>query len=99
MILVNTTYHIHTSLVPTFEQWMHSQLIPAANRSGIVTEPQLMKILADVAPECSSYAMHVKAMNMDHAEKWEDMSAVIRAELSHTCGDKALWFTTYMEII
>lgn len=99
MILVNTTYHIHTPLVPAFEQWIRSRLIPEATRSGIVTEPQLMKILAEAAPECTSYAMHVKAMNTDHAEKWEEISADIRAELSRTCGDKALWFTTYMEVI
>ena len=100
MILLNTTFHVHTSVNNAFIQWVKSTYIPKALESGHFSQPIFSRIMMQVDPEAVSYAVQLQASSHCDAETWHDtIAAQLKEELARLWGERVLHFSTYMEII
>ena len=100
MILINTTFHIHCSLRPDFVKWLRERYEPEATRSGVVSNPKAMRVLGGNDADGMSFASQLECASLSDAKKWHDgEGAVLREEMHRLWGDKALFFTTYLEVI
>lgn len=99
MIIVNTSFHIALADVMPVVDWIKKTYIPAALHCGM-TSPMLTRIIGTVADGCESYALHLCAVDMATAEKWNNgPAASLRAILARRYGDRALTFYTYLETV
>lgn len=99
MTLLNTTFHVHKSVDALFIKWVKEIYLPIANESGL-SNPLFTRIMTQVDPEATSYAVQLQASSHNEAEKWHDTSAAkLKDALSREVGERVLHFTTYMEII
>ncbi len=100
MILLNTTFHVHNSVLNDFIDWVHDTYIKQAIDSQIFSSPILSRILADVDPEGTSFALQLKAENIETAQQWHDNDASkLKDDIFKKWGERILHFTTYMEIV
>ena len=100
MILLNTTFHVHTSVNEPFIEWVKATYIPSAMKSGLFTAPLFTRIMMQVDPEATSYAVQLQASSHTEAEAWHDsMGTQLKDALAREVGERVLHFTTYMEII
>lgn len=100
MILLNTTFIVHKSIERDFVYWIHETYIPAAEESGIFSDSILSRIMTQTDPEGTNYAVQMRAVSHDLAEKWHDCQAAdLKNEIARTWGQKVLHFTTFMEIL
>lgn len=98
MIILNTTFHVHSSVEDKFLRWVRVNYIPQALSSGVLHSPSLARILIDVEPESVSFALQFSAENIDDASRWHDRDGeILRRRLSGVFGDRIVYFTTYME--
>lgn len=98
MIVINTTFHIHKSIENDFCRWVRNEYIPAALSSGWLSVPAFSHIMLEVQEDCSSFAVSFKARNVDDAAQWHDgEGANLRRSLNLRFGEKALFFSTYMD--
>ena len=99
MTLLNTTFHVHSSIDQLFIEWIKQIYIPAAQNAGL-SNALFTRILADTDPEGKSYAIQLHAPTMEHATTWHDNEAAkLKDELALRWGERVLHFTTYMEIL
>ncbi|MCM1076758.1 MAG: DUF4286 family protein [Bacteroides sp.] len=100
MIILNTSFHVHTSLDSYFKKWVRDVYIPGAIASGLLTSPRFAALLIEVQEECVSYAVSFEAENVEDAVKWHDNEgAEMRAALHCRFGERVVYFTTYMETL
>lgn len=100
MVLLNTTFHVHNSVVQAFISWVQETYIPCATASGHFTDPIVSRILIDSDPEGTSYAVQLRAASHDDASRWHDTEAsLLKEKLGKQYGERILHFTTFMEII
>ena len=100
MILLNTTFHVHTSVNEPFIEGVKATYIPTAMKSGLFTAPIFTRIMMQVDPEAVSYAVQLQADSHKEAESWHDtVAADLKDALARQWGERVLHFTTYMEII
>lgn len=100
MILLNTTFHVHTSVNDAFIKWIKDTYIPNALESGHFSQPIFSRIMMQVDPEAVSYAVQLQASTHSDAETWHDTEAAqLKEQLAKLWGERVLHFTTYMEII
>lgn len=98
MIIINTTFHVHRSIEDDFCRWVRVKYIPNALSSGLLSVPCFSRIMLEVQEDCSSFAVSFKARTMDDAAKWHDgEGGVLRQSLHQQFGEKALFFSTYMD--
>ncbi len=98
MIILNTTFHVHSSVEDKFLRWVRVNYIPQALSSGMLYSPSLARILIDVEPESASFALQFSAGSIEDASRWHDGNGdVLRRKLSRVFGDRIVYFTTYME--
>ncbi|WP_300804782.1 DUF4286 family protein [uncultured Duncaniella sp.] len=99
MILLNTTFYIHPSLTEEFSTWVKEQYLPSALGSGLY-DASLSRIMADVGEDVTGYAMHLYCDSLEEAERWHDgTGAAVRETFLSRYGQKALFFSTYMEVL
>lgn len=100
MILLNTTFHVHTSVNDAFIKWVKDTYIPKALESGHFSQPIFTRIMMQVDPEAVSYAVQLQSSSHSDAESWHDTEAAqLKEELARLWGERVLHFSTYMEII
>lgn len=98
MIIFNTTFHVHESVVDSFKEWVRKKYIPLAIETEGIMSPDFARILIEVQEGYASFAVQFKARSLDVAVEWHDgIGAALRGELSNKFGEKILFFTTYME--
>ncbi len=98
MYLINTTFHIHSSITDTFMQWMDENYVSAL--AGSFGDVLFTRILINVDPEALSFAVQVKVPTLDDFRRWDEATgAALRGAFGRKAGDKFLFFTTEMEII
>lgn len=98
MIIINTTFHVHKSIEDDFCRWIRDEYVPNALPSGLLSVPCFSRIMLEVQEDCSSFAVSFKARTMDDAAKWHDgEGGVLRQSLHQQFGEKALFFSTYMD--
>lgn len=100
MTLLNTTFHVHTSVNDLFLEWVKTVYIPTAMNSGHFSNPLFTRIMTQVDPEATSYAVQLQALSHKDAETWHDSEAAqLKESLAKRVGELVLHFSTYMEII
>lgn len=98
MIILNTSFHVHSSLDAEFKKWVKDTYLPSALSSGLFSSPRFASIMIEVQEDCRSYAVSLEAENIEDAAAWHDsLGAGLRAELHKRFGDAVVFFTTYME--
>ena len=100
MTLLNTTFHVHKSIDTLFIKWVKEIYLPVAMDSGLFKNPLFTRIMTQVDPEATSYAVQLQASSQSEAESWHDTTAAkLKEALAREVGERVLHFTTYMEII
>ncbi|MBQ2838846.1 MAG: DUF4286 family protein [Muribaculaceae bacterium] len=100
MTLLNTTFHVHKSVDALFIKWVKEIYLPVAMDSGLFKNPLFTRIMTQVDPEATSYAVQLQASSHRDAEAWHDStSAQLKDALAREVGERILHFTTYMEIM
>lgn len=100
MTLLNTSFHMHTSVEKEFLDWVRNRYNAALGRHGGMGEPTLARMLVETAPDTVSYCFQMKAPDIAAAEAWHEGSVAseLRAELTRRFGERIVHFTTYMDI-
>lgn len=98
MIILNTTFHVHLSVIDSFTQWVRETYFPNAICCEGLFNPVFARILIEVQDGYASFAVQLSASNVDVAVNWHDgQAAELRRILGEKYGEKVLFFTTYME--
>ena len=97
MIILNTTFYVHESIVDQFRQWIRQEYIPSALNCGL-TEPTIARLMMEPQEGMSGYAVQFVADTIESASSWHDEeAATLRGGFCGKHGEKILFFTTYME--
>lgn len=101
MIIVNTTFVIHTDICGNVLEWIKTAYLTSALHCGAITNHTILaKVLVDVSPDSHTYAIHIGFDDLKSAEKWgEGTGASLRRILSDRWGERAVSFHTYLEPI
>ena len=100
MTLLNTTFHVHKSVDALFIKWVKEIYLPVAMDSGLFKNPLFTRIMTEVDPEATSYAVQLQASSHSDAEAWHHSTAAqLKDALAREVGERVLHFTTYMEIM
>lgn len=100
MILMNTTFHVENELVDSFLGWLRERYLPAAGTTPGITSPVVSRLLIEVAPEATSFAVQLSADRLETASAWHDAEgARLRGELLSKWPERIVFFTTYMEVL
>lgn len=98
MYVLNTTFHVHKSVEEAFILWIKKDYIHSALSSGVFCQPSLLRLMLEVQEDSSSFALGLKADDMDVAASWHDNAgAELRRKLYDRFGEKVVFFTTCME--
>lgn len=100
MILLNTSFHMHTSVESDFLEWAKTRYTIALEQHGGMGRPTLAKMLVRVDPDTVSYCFQMTAPSEEEAASWHDSDEAsrLRDELTRRFGERIVHFTTYMEI-
>lgn len=100
MIIVNTTFCLHTDIEHPILEWMRNVYLPSAIKCGAIGDELLTRIVSDEEDETCSYALHINFNTMEEARHWnEGVGQSLRQILNERWGEKALTFHTYLETI
>lgn len=98
MTILNTTFHIDPTIEKEMLDWIRNVYIRAAIASGL-SAPMLTRIVTETT-DGGAYALHLRADTTETARKWNDgPGAALRRILGARHGERALTFTTYLEIL
>lgn len=100
MLVYNTTYQVNFDDARNFVIWIHQVYIPKAQASGLLSHPRLCKILShhDEDSECFSLQFEVESSAALH-QWYTQCGAALHEELLKLFKEKAVGFTTLMEVI
>lgn len=100
MIILNTTYYIHSSVDAEFRRWVRDEYFPSALSQCGLQSPVFATLLIEPQEGMAGYAVQLSATSREVATNWHDgPAAALRSQLSSRFGQKVLFFTTYMETI
>lgn len=98
MIIFNTTFHVHESVIDSFKNWVREVYFPQATLVSGISSPVFARLLIEVQEGYASFAVQLTAASVETAVEWHDGEAAeLRGQLNKKYGDKVLFFTTYME--
>jgi len=95
MIILNTSFHVISQRQQEFVDWANGKYIPAIPPRH---KPLMMRILSEVEPDVSSFAIQLKFDTAVEAETWlAGHGASLQATLGDMMGEDGVYFTTMME--
>lgn len=98
MIILNTTFFAEEAIAPAVLGWLRDVYVKSVEAAGLFTDVELVRVIEPSEPGAVSFACSCACGSLEAARSWHDSSAVIvRDELHRLWGQRALWFTTYME--
>jgi len=97
MTILNTTFYVDTQLEREFFSWLKESYMPASPLSNC----SVARIMAEVEPGFSSFAVRFEAKGFAEAEAWNNgEGAILRGALCDRLGaQRVLHFSTFMEEI
>ncbi len=99
-VLVNTTFFIRTAESNRFMEWLESHALPIANATNSEHEPLITRLLDNPGEDTVGYTMQMQFQSLSEARQWHvSHGGVLFACLHDIFADKALHFTTFMDII
>lgn len=100
MHLMNTTFVVDHAIDTRFRQWLDNVYIRAALITPFLSEPVLMRVLGHDQPGATTYALHMKSTSLEEARRWHDeTAAILHDDMAARFGQRAVFFTTYLEIL
>ncbi len=100
MFIYNTSFHVVDDVKHVFLTWLKAVFIPAAISDGILRHPVLTRILMEVEPGSTSYALQFYASDLPKAREWETATgSQLKLALHKKIGEQVLSFVTFMEIL
>ena len=100
MIILNTTFFAEEALAPELLAWLRNVYVKSVEAAGLFSDVELVRVLEPSEPGAVSFACRCACASLDVARSWHDSSAVlVKDEMRRMWGERALWFTTYMERI
>lgn len=99
-VLVNTTFFIRTTESNRFMEWMECHALPIAKATNSEHEPLITRLLDNPGEDIVGYAMQMQFQSLSEARQWHASHGdVLLARIHDIFADKALYFTTFMDII
>lgn len=100
MFIYNTSFHVTDGAKHLFLTWLKAVFIPAAISDGIFRRPVLTRILMEVEPGSTSYALQFYTSDLAQAREWEStVGSQLKLALHKKLGEQVLSFVTFMEIL
>lgn len=100
MLIVNTTYHISETIEEEWKKWVLEEYVPMVIVPGILKQPRFHHLLIENEPGHQSYALQFEVKDLDSLEFWfKNHGSEMQKSLSDRFHEKALGFTTIMEVI
>lgn len=98
MIIYNTTYHAHESVVDDFLQWLRAEYIPAAIADGRLQEPRLSFVLNAEESDGKNYSLQFRAKSLDELHAWYEATGDdLVVKFGQRFGHKVAGFSTLLE--
>lgn len=99
MILFNTTFHLDSSIESELLMWLRQRFIPETLAAGM-ERPLLCRLIENVEPGCSAFALQFFCDSIADVDGWRSSGFLqLMTELSEKWKDRALAFSTSMEVI
>lgn len=98
--ILNTTFHIHSSLMEEVLGWIETEFIGNASNLGGFSSPQIARVLGSAEENYESVAVQISIYDLTAGERWLAGNGYdLFALLSGKYGDKVLFFSTWLEVI
>ena len=99
MIIYNTTYHVSQETEGKFVEWLKCEYIAEAIKSGVLIDPQLVKILGETEGG-NSYSLQFKCESIDLLDTWySETGRDLLEKMLSKFGQQVTGFSTLMELI
>lgn len=100
MLIFNTTLHLEESVHDQCLQYLKETYIPRSLAGNLVQQPSLCRIESIHEESGVSYAIQLKAPNMETLEQWMAQTGQqVQKDLSDKFGNKVTTFATLLEEI
>ena len=100
MFIFNTTFLVSDRAHGAWIKWVHENYIPFTMKSGLLTQPQVTKILSAEEQDGTSFSVQFHAVDTTALETWrKQYENDIQKICFDTFGTEVLSFSTVMEII
>lgn len=99
MIIYNTTFQVDDNMATEFIDWIKNQYLPQALVTGIVSQPQLTRIMGRHEGG-TGYALQVQAVSLGELQSWyQSIGKELLIQFNAHFGAQAVNFSTMMEKI
>lgn len=100
MLIFNTTFVVSDKMHDKWMKWVREQHLPFMLESGILSKPQIAKIMGVEEQDGTSYSVQFHVKDMNDLEKWHVLYAQkFELQFSQKFGSEVLFFATVLEII
>lgn len=100
MIIFNTTFHVDDSSSEAFTAWLRDSYVPQATASGLMTMPQLTRVLGSERDGGSSLALQLRCRDLATLRHWQQHTgATLTAMLATRFGASVAGFSTTLQKI
>ncbi len=99
MLIYNTTFQVDDEVQSNFIIWIKECYIPEIEKTGLLKQPRLCKILSH-RDEGSSFSLQWEVENSTVLHRWHmEQGAKLGEQLVDIFKDKVIGFPTLMEVI
>lgn len=100
MIIYNTTFHVEVADAKNFVIYLHESYIPSAEKSGILKNARLTRILSHKEDSSECFSLQFEVEDTAKLHKWYSESGnKMNEDMMKTFKDKVIGFPTLMEVI
>ena len=100
MIIYNTTFNVEAIDAKNFVIYLHEVYIPSAEKSGILSNPRLTRILSHKEDDSECFSLQFEIEDTAKLHKWySESGSKLNDDMLKTFKDKVTGFPTLMEVI
>ena len=100
MLIYNTTYQTDLADARNFVIWLHEAYIPQVSADGRLKNPRLTRILSHKEQDTECFSLQWEVSDSATLHHWyTEQGMRLGEEMMKTFKDKAVGFTTLMEVI
>ena len=91
---------VHCTVARAFVQWLRDFYVPQSLGHALIDKARVARVLGGNDPDAVSYAVQYECPSLADARRWHDSEgAALRHDMHSRWGQKALFFTTYLEVL
>lgn len=100
MLIFNTTFLVSDRIHGIWLKWVREQHIPFMLESGMLTAPQVAKVISAEDQEGTSYSVQFCVADMQTLENWHiKYSKIFEQLFAAKFGSEGMFFASVLEII